>query len=187
MGATGAFAFMGGSSLVSAYASSISQKAQADFAASQAKSNTALSDYQAADAIDRGNLAASGAEKQTTARVGQQRTTSAASGVDINSGSAAAIQGDTAEEGAFNQLMIKNNAWREAWGYKTQAIQSTASGQFAQAAGQNQSQNTLLTGGMNATSFGFRAAGSYYKNNGSTSSGGYGSAGSSNTDYSNYT
>jgi hypothetical protein len=46
----------------------------------------------------------------------------AANGVDLNSGSALRIQGDTAKLGDVDALTIRNNAARAAYGYQLQGL-----------------------------------------------------------------
>ncbi len=160
MGATAGFVAMAGFSLYQAHEQAEAQRAQADFTARQFEQNQKLADIEATDAIRRGDRNASLAGVQARQHIGAQRAAAAASGVDANFGSALDIQADTAEMGAMNQVTIKNNAWREAWGYKIQALNASSSAGFARMAGDNQSRNTLLTGGMNAISYGSRAYGS---------------------------
>jgi hypothetical protein len=77
----------------------------------------------------------------------------AASGVDINSGSAADVQANTATIGALDEATIRNNAAREAFGYTTQATDYLTRARFARTAASNAAlgvegdeASTLLTG-----------------------------------------
>lgn len=171
MGVTGGIAAMGMMSIGSAYSQSKAQQSQADFTAAQYAENQKIAGVESDDAVMRGDLKASQADKQMKAQVGAQRVAAAAGGVEVTSGSALELQSDTEAQGQLNMLTIKNNAWREAWGYKMQAASDGAMGNFAALAGKNQSNNTLLTGGMNAASYGIKGYGYYSANNSATPGG----------------
>lgn len=169
MGATAAFGVMSGTSLVSGYSQAQAQKSQADFASTQYRQNAEMADIRATDAISRGERNSAIAGLQTKQNIGSQRAAAAASGVDVNQGSALDLQADTAGQGALNRLQITNNAYREALGYKIEAANDRSSAAFATAAGENEASNTLITGGLKAISYGAQAYGSYKANNGTLS------------------
>lgn len=110
--------------------------------------NANLMNIQAADAIERGEKAATEHKKATKRLIGAQRAAMAAQGIDIDDGSALDVQMDTAGLGAMDALEIKNNAWREAWGYKVQAANYTSQGVYADLTAKNKSRNTILTTGL---------------------------------------
>lgn len=131
-----------------------------EFEARQLDLNRDLAAFQAEDAIRRGDKEAVAKQKQTKQLIGAQKVALAASGVEIDSGSALDIMEDTAAIGASDVMTIKNNAWREAWGYKVQANNLKGQSEFSRIAGANASRNTLAAGNMNAlTSFGKTAFG----------------------------
>ena len=66
--------------------------------------------------------------------------------------------------GAEDVLKIKNNAYREAFGYKTQASNLRAQGQFDESSAKFNANQTLLAGGMKAAGSFAEAYGSYNKN-----------------------
>lgn len=142
----------GVSSISSAYAQSRFYEAQGAYQAHVAEINSEFSKLAAEEAIKRGQKNIALAQKQKKQVLGSQKVALAAQGIDIESGSALLAQEDTLNTGARNLLQIKNNAWQEAWGYKTQALSSTASGQITQVLAEAQAKNTLLTGGLNAAS-----------------------------------
>lgn len=116
--------------------------------------NAQIAQLQAQDAIKRGEIAAERAGTQTGIMIGAERAGTAAGNIDANSGTAASIQADTAKFGALDELTIRNNAARQAWGYQTEAMDSTFRGMMAAMSGRNQastldnaSWGTLLTGG----------------------------------------
>lgn len=84
--------------------------------------------------------------------IGEQRVALAQQGIDINTGSAGDIQSETDAISHQDAETIKNNAWREAWGFKTQAAEDRGRGKMALATGRATAFNTMLTGGLNAAS-----------------------------------
>lgn len=168
MGMTGGFAAQGVMSAGNSYAQGISQKAQSDYTAAQYGINAKLSGENAKLTTEDGNIQAGQMAAETKMQIGKQRTAAAATGADVSSGSAMTLQADTAWQGAQNQVMIKNNAWRTAWGYGVQANSDNAQASLSTLAGQNQLNNSYLTGGLNAFGYGTQAYGAYRKNNGKT-------------------
>lgn len=115
-----------------------------------------LADQQAADAIARGKEAETRQRQATRGLIGAQRATLAAQGIDVSTGSALDVQADTAALGELDALTIRNNAAREAFGYRVQAMDYRNQGAMAALAGKNQaaalrnqSYSTLLTGAAN--------------------------------------
>lgn len=165
MGVSGGFAAMGVMSAGSAYSQGTAAKAQADFTQSQYKINQQIATEQGAEAKSQGDIQAGNMAREGASEVAKQRVDAAASGADVNSGSALELQSDTNWQSNQNQITIKNNAWRTAWGYKTQALDYGMQGDMAELAGQNTMNNTFLTGGMNAIGSGVQAGTAYRKYN----------------------
>lgn len=111
--------------------------------------NAAVAEYQAEDTVRRGVVAESRRRDQTKQVIGAQRVSLARQGVDINEGSALTLQGDAAYLGELDALTIRNNAAREAWGYKVQAQDAGMRGDFARIAGDQEAAATILTGSSN--------------------------------------
>lgn len=120
--------------------------AQADYQKQQYNFNATLAEEQGKDAIKRGDVAAKDYNKKIKGVIGSQRAAMAAQGVDISDGSALEIQEDTAAIGAQDMLTIKNNAWREAWGYKVNVSNLKGQAAFAGIAAQTQNRNNILSG-----------------------------------------
>lgn len=98
-------------------------KAAKDAGESQAQQlefNAGVADLQAADALQRGREEEQQFRTQVRGMVATQRTGFAGQNVDISSGSAADVQGDTAYLGELDARRIRANAQREAWGYGVQ-------------------------------------------------------------------
>lgn len=131
-----------------AYSQSQAQKAQGNYEKNQLQFNAQVSDLQANDAINRGNKAAADKKRETKQVIGAQRAALAAQGIEVNSDTASQIQQDTAGLGAEDVTTIKNNAWREAWGYRVQALDYTSKANFAQISSKFNASQTLLTGGL---------------------------------------
>lgn len=89
-------------------------------------------------------------------QAGQIRTAEGASGFDVRSGSAAQVQRSQQTLGQIDLDMIRSNAAREAYGYKTQAAVSDSQAGVYKSA----SSNALLSGFVNAGSSILGTAGS---------------------------
>jgi hypothetical protein len=129
---------------------------QGNFEGSLFDTNASLAKAQATDAINRGEESAFGLARGERALAGSQRAALAASGVNINTGSAADVVANDRRLSALDEATIRLNATREAWGFETQAASYTAQGQWARISGANrakalraQSYSTLLGGAAN--------------------------------------
>lgn len=81
--------------------------------------------------------------------VGKQASSYAAQGVDVATGSAADVQRETSARGMQDIITIKDNAWREAFGFKQQARNERQQGVLAAKGGNARASSTLATGGLN--------------------------------------
>lgn len=182
MGAAAAPLMMAGVSLGSAYIQSQEEKMQGEYQRSVSSMNASILDAQANDAIARGdtaaaealragNVSASNIKKDAKKVSGSQRAALSAQGIDVSSGSASDVLSETQSQAEqdFNRtkyfskldaITIKNNAWREAWGFKAESANTLFSGNMARSVGDLRSSNTLLTGGLKAFAYGVDAYGS---------------------------
>lgn len=122
----------------SANAAGRAGEAGRDVAESQADladSNAALADLQARDAIERGAEQESNFRMGVRGMVGKQRAQLAGGNIDVSYGSAVDLQADTAYMGELDSLTIRNNAAREAWGFKTQGADLRARAEIARREG----------------------------------------------------
>jgi hypothetical protein len=133
-------------------------KQEARFQQSQMEFNARLAEVRARDAIDRGEESAKKLQQRANALKGSQRALYAGQGVEVDSGSASEVQQDTMLQAAEDIRDIRNNAWREAWGYRMDAVANRGQGVMAGLAGVNNANSTLLTGIANASAFGQVAA-----------------------------
>lgn len=174
----GASLLMAGASLGGGLMEASSAANQGKFEKQQAEFNARLSEIKAEDALARGEKDARSFKREAEQFKGKQTAAMAAQGVDINSASFAAIKKDTETLSAFDEMEIRNNAWREAWGLKSEAANYRTQGKFAAQAGKAKSRSALLTGGLNAIGYGAEAYGEFKglpKDEGSGASGGGGS------------
>lgn len=99
------------------------QKENGAFQSSMLTQNAGFKKQTADETINAGNTSADWQRVRTGQAVGTQRSVQAANGIDVNSGSSAQLQDDTAMLGELDALTIQNNAAREAYGYRVQAKQ----------------------------------------------------------------
>lgn len=124
------------------------QREQAKYQKYQSETNARLAEGQAADAIKEGDYEANALSKRAGALRGTQRTSYAAQGINVNTGVAAEVQSDTDALSKIDEARIKENAWRKAWGYKVEALNTRTKGELAYIGGNQAATTTLLTGGM---------------------------------------
>lgn len=130
-------AMSGASQYLGAKRSGDAARAAGDYSADIYGMNADIADAQAADALARGAEAEHRSREETRGAIGGQRVAFAAQGIDISTGSAADVQGDTAYLGELDALTIRNNAKREAWGFTVEATNYRAQGRLARIGGRN--------------------------------------------------
>lgn len=119
---------------------------QGAFQEAMAEQNASYKEAAAQDAERRGAVEADRYRRQVGQLIGSQRTGFAANGIDVNSGTAAEIQDDTAAFGEFDALTIANNAAREAWGYRVGAQNDLMNGRMAQSNARSAATGSILGG-----------------------------------------
>jgi hypothetical protein len=132
---------MGG---ISAYQQSASAQASMEYQAQVARNNAITAEYQAQDAIKRGEVAEAEQRRRTAMMKGSQTARLAANGLDISEGSALNILSDTDWMGEQDALTVRDNASREAWAYRQQGANSQSNSNMLQASAD--AQNPLLSG-----------------------------------------
>lgn len=105
--------------------------------------NAAALDLQAENAITNGETTEENFRQQIKSLIGSQRASYGAQGVEVSSGSALAVQEDTAKQGELDALQIRTNAAQEAWGYTIQAEGERLQATSTLTLGELQSRNTL--------------------------------------------
>ncbi len=114
-----------------------------------AETNRRLAEAQANDALLRGTKDEARYRRVIAQVAGQQRADFGARNVAV-SGTPLDILSDTAKIGEEDALTIRNNAAREAWGYRNQASEASRWGANQRANSQGAAIGTLLTSGGRA-------------------------------------
>lgn len=120
-------AMMGGGAIVSAIAAGQQQKAanqQAEYNARLSEREAQINEVQATDAEKRGDKAVGAHRQKIEGIKGSQRASFGASGVTVDKGSTMSTVLDTGEQGELDAMTIKQNAAREAQGYRNNAATS---------------------------------------------------------------
>lgn len=131
---------------------------QADYQEQVAKNNAITQERMAKDAEARGRIEEANHRLKVAQMKSSQRARQGATGAEVNTGSAALLQQDTAEMGELDALTIRSNARRESWGYRVGATNSRAQGKLDKMRGRSNAAGTLLTGGS-------QVAGQWYNYN----------------------
>ena len=137
-------AIMIGLGVASAASSAYGSIKQGNESKKLADYNAGIADAQATDALARGREDEDRFRTDARRIKGTQRAAIAASGVEVDSGSARDIQADAASLGELDALTIRHNAEREAWGFGVDAENSRRQGRNAQSAGRNQAIGTTI-------------------------------------------
>jgi hypothetical protein len=98
--------------------------------------NASVADLSATDALARGRAEESSFRTSIRGLIGTQRAGYAAQGIEVGSGSAAAMQGDTAYRGELDAQRIRSNAAREAWGFSVEAYDRRLAAGYSRLTGQ---------------------------------------------------
>lgn len=148
MGASMAMSALG--SIGTAYSQANAMKAKGVYDQTVADTNAKISDLESTQTIAAGDISASRKELETQQKVGAMRAVAGGSGIDVSNGSSLLERISTKAVGTIDEQTIRNNAARQAWGFKTQAIMDTYQGQFARMTASNEATQTLLSGGLQA-------------------------------------
>ncbi len=114
--------------------------------ASTLRTNAMFANNAANDAVSRGTYDADLQRLRTSQNLGTQRAAMAANGGEVNSGSNAALQDDTAAIGELDALTIQNNAAREAYGYRVQAQSGLSNARKLESQASSAKRNSILGG-----------------------------------------
>lgn len=145
-----ATAAIAGVQLLGAYGQAQALEAQGEYQNEMMKINSRNADRQGARAIDLGEKAAQEYKKKVNQVVGSQRAGYASQGVQVDSGTAQAIQLETMDIGVQDVEQIRTNAFLEAMGYKSESQDLIRKGRMARMGAQTEARNTLLSGGLQA-------------------------------------
>jgi len=135
-----------------AYNQSVATRQQGRFAQQIAERNAVMSDKAATDAVQRGYTESNYAQSRTDSLVGSQRAALASQGLDPNSGTGLALQGDAQLSGSVDVATIRANAYREAYGFKTQALNIRTQGRLDRLSSRYKAKQMLLEGALKVLS-----------------------------------
>ena len=131
-------------SAYSAMQQSQASKDSANYNAAIQRNNATIAEYQAKDAVARGDKATEDHMRKVAQLKGSQKASMAARGLDLSEGTPLNILTDTDLFGEIDANTIQTNAAREAWGYRAQGSNSTAQANLYKAQADNQ--NPLMAG-----------------------------------------
>jgi hypothetical protein len=141
-------AIMAAANFTSAQQEAAAQDAQGKYKRAVGENSMKFAELNAVDALRRGDTEAHGATRKASRTIGAQKAMLAAQGIDPSFGSAGDIRAETQMLGELEATTLKNNAWREAWGYRVEGYRAMREGKYAAQAGKEKSRQTLLAGGM---------------------------------------
>lgn len=135
-----------------AYQQGKTNTASMKYQASVQKNNQTLAEWQAQDAIRRGQESEADTRMRTAQIKGSQRAMLASRGLDLSEGSPLNLLTDTDFMGERDALRVRTNAKTEAWAYREQAKGYGSAADIFNARADSESPwgaaaGTLLTGG----------------------------------------
>ena len=140
MMAVASMAATAGGAITSAIGSNFAGQASGQsyqYQAQIAQINSQVAKQNAAYATEVGEVDAQQSGMQTRAQIGQTKAIQGSSGLDVNTGSGAAVRTSEAEIGVENQNIIRANAAKQAYGYEVNAAQFTNQASLDIASGAN--------------------------------------------------
>jgi len=96
------------------------QRQSAEFNAKVAENNAKVAQQKAISASQAGEQQAAIKEQETRSKVGAMLAAQGASGVDVNTGSAAKVRVGESQLGHMDAMTIRSNAAKTAYGYQTE-------------------------------------------------------------------
>lgn len=138
----------GGSEILRTYGVAQAERADAEFQRRAMERHAALLERARVDRLRAGEREAGLQERRAAGVVGAQRAALAASGVDVNTGSAALIQQVTSMQGREEANTVRINAFREALGYKLEAEEERGRAGILRAGARSRQRLSLATGGF---------------------------------------
>jgi hypothetical protein len=129
-----------------AYGQSKAQKASLEYQASVDRNNAQLMEWEAQDAIARGESAWQKHRLDTAGLKGTQRAVMSSRGIDLGEGTPARILTDTDFLSALDGAAIRRNAGREAWTARARGAQYTSDADAAQYGADNTHPALAATG-----------------------------------------
>lgn len=112
---------------------------------------------QAEDVIVRGEEAARAIRRDVRSLIGAQRAALGASGIQLGTGTAAALQAEAQLLGDLDAITVKNNAMRQAFGFKQQALQAETQARIDRISRKAEASSQRIAGIQGAISTGIGA------------------------------
>ena len=112
--------------------------------------NAKIAEIQAEDAKQIGKERQRISDRNYAQLKGSQRASFAARGVEVNSGTASAVQKNTEMIRGEDSRAIQNSAFREAWGHSVRASDNRLKAKRARSIGTTRAIGSLISGGMHA-------------------------------------
>lgn len=140
----------GGAQLFGAAAEADAIRQKAQYESDQLELNAKMSELNASDVLYASGRQLGEVEKYRRSLRAQQQSVLASSNLDTTFGSAAAIQMETETLANLDAITVENNAWREAWGFRFEALQHRKAAALTMITGEKQSSATLLGGAIGA-------------------------------------
>jgi len=137
-------------SFVSAYTQSVAMGEQAKQEELIAQNNASMAKIRIEQIKKQGDQEIAKFRGQGAQLKGTQKAAIAASGVDINYGSALQTQEQTEMLLMEDEQRMKNNIALQAWGFKTESVNASLQGKYKAMALRNQAQGTVLGGAINS-------------------------------------
>lgn len=147
-----------GMTLLGGITSAVAGRQAAKANASTLDWNAAIADLQEQDAIDRGWEAVGRSRVNYRTLLGQQRAAYSDQGIQLDTGSAADVQTETAVIGEREAQIVANNAAREAWGFRSQAAGARIQARALRAGMNAGTAGTLLGTGAQAGGLAYQMA-----------------------------
>lgn len=110
-----------GVAAVGAVEGGIASKNAADYQSQVASNNATIAQQNATYAMESGEAQAANQSRKGAAQVGKMKTSIAANGVDVNSGSAVDVVAGQRETNQLDTETVLNNSELQAYGYRTQS------------------------------------------------------------------
>lgn len=157
MAATTAGLILASTQVAQAGVTAASEYGQARYASSADRINARRALQEAQSALERGDLDAAERMRAAKQLAGRQRAVAAASGVSVEGGDISDITSETRTLGQLDAATIRANAYRRAFGFKTEASDLERQAKMRMMGARFGAATTLLMGGM-------KAAGTIYDN-----------------------
>lgn len=140
-------------SAIGAVEGGVASKNAADYQSAVASNNSTIAQQNATYAMESGEAQAANQSRKGAAQVGKMKTSIAANGVDVNSGSAVDVVAGQRETNQLDTETVLNNSELQAYGYRTQATNfqaqsqlDTMQGEQAEEAGYLKAGGDILSG-----------------------------------------